>query len=277
MVVNYQRKDFVFVIYLDGRERFRIIITQEDWRTVDIYDNVFKPEIDNLRALAASARDVGDRFEYDVLAKVLERFARRWQYPPEDEKPVPAAPVKYVDPATGLTGLPDSEIPKNADWPQTVNIARKPEVVARIEKQLWPIPEAIAAINTKHGYRKEDECLWARAELIAGLARWRAKMAEISGNEGTIAINSAYRRLGTTAARDTKYEDGDGYIDEGDNYGHWTGYCVDASPLITGKRFGLFGDDYFISEQAIEAAISVGLTQPHLWKGEIHHFRPDFK
>jgi hypothetical protein len=207
----------------------------------------------------------------------LERLARRWQFPPEDEKPAADLPLKYTDPATGLTGLPDSEIPKNEDWPQTVDITRKPEMVAGIEKQLWPIPEAIATINTKHGYTKDTECLWARPELIAGLARWRQKMAEISGNEGTIAINSAYRRLGTTAARGTKYVDYEGDTDALDPYGHWTGYCVDASPLITAKHFGLVGDDHFISEQAIEAAISVGLIQPHLWKGEIHHFRPDFK
>ncbi|HUV85681.1 MAG TPA: hypothetical protein VMX79_01050 [bacterium] len=140
MAVNYQRKDFVFVVYFDGRERFRITITQEDWRAVDIYDDVFKPEIESLRALAASSKDLGDRFEYGVLAKVLDRFARRWQFPPEDEKPVPDAPVKYVDPATGTTGLPDSEIPKNDDWRQTVYNTRNPELVAKIEKQLWPIP-----------------------------------------------------------------------------------------------------------------------------------------
>ncbi|HUV85682.1 MAG TPA: hypothetical protein VMX79_01055 [bacterium] len=102
-------------------------------------------------------------------------------------------------------------------------------------------------------------------------------MAEISGNEGTIAINSAYRRLGTTAARDTKYEDLNGKIDAGDIYGHWTGYCVDASPSITAERFGLVSNGRSISEQAVDAAIAVGLTQPHLWKGEKHHFRPDFK
>jgi len=126
MAVNYQRKDFVFVVYFDGRERFRLTITQEDWRTVGIYDNVFKPEIDNLRALASSAKDMGDRLEYNALAKVLGRLARRWQFAPEDEKPAPELPLKYVDPATGTTGLPDSEIPKNDDWRQTVYNTRNP-------------------------------------------------------------------------------------------------------------------------------------------------------
>jgi hypothetical protein len=243
---------------------------------LDIYDALFKPEIEYLRSLASSAKELGDKLEYKILADTLERLAKRWQFPPEDEKPAADLPLKYADAATGLTGLPDSEIPENADWPRTVNVTRRPEIVAGIEKQLWPIPEVIGIINTEHGYRKKDECLWARPELIAGLARWRRKMAEISGNGGTIAINSAYRRLGTTAARGTKYVDYYGNIDASDPYGHWTGYCVDASPLITGKRFSLIGDNHLISEQVIEAAKLVGLTQPHLWKGEIHHFRPDF-
>jgi hypothetical protein len=102
--------------------------------------------------------------------------------------------------------------------------------VDAVERALLEIPAEVAVSLAGAG-----AVMMAQGELIDALRAWRDQAALRSKGKaghgvaraGLIYANSCYRPLGTTAGSG-KYEDPCGCIDSTDDFGHWSGFAIDA-------------------------------------------------
>jgi len=271
-------------ITVEGKRAIILEVEAQDWGRADVYEAVLKPQIDEWAAYPGR-----DRVERAAVKRAVEHFCKQWiETPPE------GAPAKHVEATyeTDVWGgraygnIPDSEIP--SCFPTPGKGHPDYEKIVEIESQLWPIPESVGTINSEQGYtegKEGEQCLWGRPELIAALWRWQREILYFPGTKpAPIAINSAYRRLGTPCPGGP-YGDPDGSIDRYDKTGpgHWTGYAIDVSRLITARRFGLKGE--YKKEAVAMAGETSGLVRlayRWVWSDilqerkrelELHHFR----
>jgi hypothetical protein len=137
--------------------------------------------------------------------------------------------------------------------------------VVNVEKNLVQLSTSIVVKSKQYS---DGWCMWARPGLKTAVEKWHANMVTLceekggNGSEGRIAVNSAYRRLGTTCGKD-KYGKIDAIIEKG----HWNGLAVDIAGSQTYTSFKL-PDRTLTYEEMLDAAADAGLDDPYCLKGE---------
>jgi len=267
---------------VDGKTVGSVVIPEEVWTSED------------WEAKLESGLAEADDFVTEEVARKLELWCDKvTKGEPVTDEDFPDIEALYVQTWAnefGITGV--TEEPPG-DWEGKV----KTRDVAEVEKQLWPIPGGIAEVNTEDGYSEDEELRWGRPELVLALGRMYDELCVKCTDKynklkrpkpglypkmGKIKINSCYRRLGTTAAAGTKYEDLYGHKDSGDEEGHWSGYAVDVGKRRTGESFY----PRLSPGEVNDAATAAGLIRDvYYWKKdpetgkkerkiELHHYRP---
>jgi len=267
---------------VDGKTVGSVVIPEEVWTSEDWETK-----------LAAGLNDA-DNFVVEEVARKLELWCDKvTNGEPVSDEDLPDIEALYVQSWAnefGITGVTEEPPGARAD-------IVKPRDVAEVERQLWPIPGGIAEVNTKDDYSKDEELLWGRPELVLALGRMYDELCAkctdkfnklkrpkpgLCPEMGKIKINSCYRRLGTTAAAGTKFEDPCGHLDSGDDEGHWSGYAVDVGKRRTGESFS----PRLTAGEVHEAATAAGLIRDVVYtatdtetgkdetKIELHHYRP---
>lgn len=138
--------------------------------------------------------------------------------------------------------------------------------VTAVERNLIKLPES-RVMKSEH--YKEGWCMWARPALREEIVAWHENLVTIwqtnggSGAPGKIAINSAYRRLGTTCADDLY-----GKRDAGDEKGHWNGLAIDISAKLTADSFTVPSRKKVTTDDVRDAAYDAGLDDPYALKGD---------
>jgi hypothetical protein len=267
---------------VDGRTVGSVVIpedawTNENWETrletgLKDADNFVAAEIDRKLAIWCDKVNNGEPVKDEDIPDIEALYVQSWAH------------------EFGITGV--TEEPPSA----REEIVKRRDV-AEVEKKLWPIPGGIAEVNTEDGYSEDEEFLWGRPELVLALQRMYDELCAQCTDKfnklkrpkpgscpkmGKIKINSCYRRLGTTAAAGTKFEDTFGYKDSRDDKGHWSGYAVDLGKRRTGESFY----PRLTAGEVHDAATAAGLirdavyTAPNPETGkeetriEKHHYRP---
>lgn len=143
--------------------------------------------------------------------------------------------------------------------------------VGAIEKALRPPPDGLA------GWAPDGDGgdLLALPAYWEALERWRAEALRICkahagehADVGVFLINSAYRRLGTTAGSGA-YADPCGAIDSNDQYGgHFSGRCAD----IPTRFFRESCIPVLTVDEVNVAARRAGLFRPWINSGEWWHY-----
>lgn len=272
--------------------RIEFVIGGETIGSVVIPEDVWTSE-DWEAKLEAGLNDA-DNFVAEEVARKLEMWCDKvTNGEPVSDEDLPDIEALYVQSWAnefGITGV--TEEPPGA----REEIVKQRDV-AEVEKQLWPIPGDVAEVNTEDGYSEDEELRWGRPELVLALGRMYDELCAKCADKfnklkrpkpgscpemGKIKINSCYRRLGTTAAAGTKFEDPYGWKDSYDDVGHWSGYAVDIGKRRTGESFY----PRLSPGEVHEAATAAGLirdvvytaTDPETGKEETkleqHHYRP---
>ncbi len=297
MVVESQTTDYNIRIYIGNDLVAAFKITQEEWESGDVSEVINKH-------IGYTPCDEEEKIIKDAIDDFTDSFSPTGDGLTEETKKTGIRPIYRTSNYGAYGVVPVEDIPSSFQEPTT---GEDYDIVADVESRLWPIPAAAATIN-EVGYKEEDECLWARPELIAGLGRMQSELLHMSGyssiaalvadervvkaangdeNVGKIAINSAYRRLNTPVLGG-EFPDEKGIIDKDDSTGpgHWTGYTVDLGRVRTARRFGFKGSQGQLWDIVKTAANNAGLVDK-AWRwgtdkktgepidiGEPHHFRP---
>jgi hypothetical protein len=177
---------------------------------------------------------------------------------------------------------PGAEFGKSYPTPGGSSVLQRKNVEAVIKK-LKLIPSSIAIAQP--GYAPD---MRARPQVIAALQAWRENALSICQGKATpreepkvakLRISSAYRVLGTTTTG--KGVDVYGALDSIDEYGHWSGFAVDAPT----KLFREECVPALTKRECCIASINAGLKRP--WYkcnqltieeegcGEYWHYRPE--
>ncbi len=267
---------------VDGETVGRVVIPEEVWTSGE------------WEAKLEAGLTEADDFVADEIARKLDLWCDKvTKGEPVTDEDLPDIEALYVQSWAnefGITGITEEP-------PGVREKTVKTRDVAEVEKQLWPIPGGIAEVNTEDGYSEDEELLWGRPELVLALGRmYDALCAKCTDKfnklkkpkpgsypeMGKIKINSCYRRLGTTAAAGTTYEDPHGHKDSRDEEGHWSGYAVDVGKRRTGESFY----PRLTPGEVHDAAVAAGLIRdatytgynPETGKNEVkveqHHYRP---
>jgi hypothetical protein len=137
--------------------------------------------------------------------------------------------------------------------------------VFNVEKNLVQLSTSIVVKSKQYS---DGWCMWAKPVLKTAVEKWHANMVTLceekggDGGEGRIAVNSGYRRLGTTCVDDYY-----GKRDATDEQGHWNGLAVDIAGSLTYTSFK-FPKGALTYGDLLDAAYDAGLDDPYCLKGE---------